>query len=299
VKTESAGSIVACIYRQELARIQQQQQLEPDTSVSSETPCRQTSAHRRRNEVARTRKQPHGQSQQLQQQQTSGADIKDSLTHDIVARIYREELAKLAEAAEASGNVEELAVYRRELDRLTTAEKAKTSDVQWNSSIMNDDRQKSIKSDNGGSTADLSTVKSELSQSPSTTSSASSSVSSLDASSDHPQDLRVIRKESCSPVSYSQPYNHLESSSESVRRAGSAFTLVQPRTGARSAALEGSTTSSPVSVAEPSTLMSPLQQMQSIANLLLPKQSQQRPLRAILPPISQVKYCTALESKNV
>ena len=68
-QVESAGSLVACIYRQELARIQQQH-LEPDTSVSAiaHTPAtKPTPASRRRtNDVTRNnRKQPQNSTSQV------------------------------------------------------------------------------------------------------------------------------------------------------------------------------------------------------------------------------------------
>lgn len=49
----------------------------------------------------------------------STAGAGESNPRDIVARIYREELLKLAELAQASGNMAEYAMYERELERLS------------------------------------------------------------------------------------------------------------------------------------------------------------------------------------
>ena len=119
---------------------------------------------------------------------------------------------------------------------------------------------------------------------------------------DRPQDLRVIKKET-SPTLAQPDGTEAAVLVAPTRRVGSAFTPVQPR-GAPlttplqappccdviAAAAGGGVASSPGSVANDasSASSSPLKQMQTIANLLLPKHSHQRPLRAVLPPITQV-----------
>jgi len=328
---------VACIYRQELARMNQQLQLEPDTSAATGT-----SNGGSRDKMAAASKRRHGggdatargRRQQQQQQPTmisgSGpgcAKPQESLTHDIVARIYREELAKLAAAAEATGNMDELSVYRRELERLSCSAVTSGSAESWMES--RDPLQSTVKLENP-------------------TVSPATSVYS-ESSSDHPQDLRV-KKES-PPIALSDGTG---TGLGPVRRVGSAFTPVQPRAltvatplqpacfdvtaGVGGAVAErggvtsggvgtassvatpfqpacrdvtagvggaaegvggvtaegggvtagvGGATSSPGTVANDAA-SSPLKQMQTIANLLLPKHSQQRPLRAVLPPITQV-----------
>ena len=257
----------------------QQLQLEPDTSA----PATGSGGGSRDNKMACARRRGGGDvtaARSRRQQQTisgsgSNAVVKqDSLTHDIVARIYREELAKLAAAAEATGNMDELAVYRRELERLTSATSCSgpgTATDSWMDS--RDFHQSSAKVES-------------LSASP------SASIYS-DNSSDRPQDLRVVKKES--PATAQQ--DGAAAGLEPIRRVGSAFTPVQPR--ATTAAPNPATplqppccdvitaaVSSPCSVANDAS--SPLKQMQTIANLLLPKHSHQRPLRAVLPPITQV-----------
>jgi len=105
-----------------------------------------------------------------------------------------------------------------------------------------------------------------------------------DNSSDRPQDLRVVKKE------VAQQDGGTAAALEPTRRVGSAFTPVQPRATKPTTPLQQPPccdviASSPGSVANDA---SPLKQMQTIANLLLPKHSHQRPLRAVLPPITQV-----------
>lgn len=53
----------------------------------------------------------------------------ESNPRDIVARIYREELLKLAELAQASGNMAEYAMYERELERLSQRTALMASEV--------------------------------------------------------------------------------------------------------------------------------------------------------------------------
>ena len=260
----------------------QQLQLEPDTSASAtgnssgSRDNKMASARRRGGDVtARSRRQ-----QQAVSGCASNAVKQEALTHDIVARIYREELAKLAAAAEATGNMDELAVYRRELERLSCSTSCSGSGAltqSWGNS--RDCPQTSAKVET-------------LSTSP------SASIHS-DSSSDRPQDLRVVKKETTAPATTQQ--DGAAAGLEPIRRVGSAFTPVQPRAATATklttplqppccdvitaAAGAGGITSSPGSVANDA---SPLKQMQTIANLLLPKHSHQRPLRAVLPPITQV-----------
>jgi len=253
-----------------------QLQLEPDTSASATG----SGSGSRDNKMASARRRGADATARSRRQQPtisgsgsgSNAVKQESLTQDIVARIYREELAKLAAAAEATGNMDELAVYRRELERLSSSTTCCVSGIATESWMESRD-------------CFQSSAKVEcLSASP------SASIYS-DSSSDRPQDLRVIKKETTS----TQP-DGTATGLEPIRRVGSAFTPVQPR--ATTAAKPTTpiqppccdvTASSPGSVANDA---SPLKQMQTIANLLLPKHSHQRPLRAVLPPITQVIIAT-------
>ena len=259
----------------------QQLQLEPDTSASATgsgggSRDKTASSARRRvgggDVTARGRRQ-----QQAISGSGSNAVKQESLTHDIVARIYREELAKLAAAAEATGNTDELAVYRRELERLscsTTSSGSLAARESWIES--RDYLQSSVKMEN-------------------LTTSPSMSVYS-ENSSDRPQDLRVVKNKTAPTAQADGTAG--TGLAPPTRRVGSAFTPVQPRAPTAAtpiqppccdviaAAAGRGVTSSPGSVANDAS--SPLKQMQTIANLLLPKHSQQRPLRAVLPPITQV-----------
>jgi len=253
-----------------------QLQLEPDTSASATG----SSSGSRDNKMALARRRGGDVTPRSRRQQQaisgSGSSVvkQESLTQDIVARIYREELAKLAAAAEATGNMDELAVYRRELERLSCSSSCSGLGAITDTWVESRELTGKVES---------------LSGSP------SASVYS-DNSSDRPQDLRVVKKETVS-----SQQDGAVTSLEPIRRVGSAFTPVQPRATTSTipttplqppfcdvitavVSAEG-ITSSPSSIPSDS---SPLKQMQTIANLLLPKHSHQRPLRAVLPPITQV-----------
>ncbi len=68
--------------------------------------------------VAMTTASADGDSSVIQQQSTTASVVVESSPRDIVARIYREELLKLADAARVNGNLAEYVMYERELERL-------------------------------------------------------------------------------------------------------------------------------------------------------------------------------------
>ena len=195
------------------------------------------------------------------------------LTEDIVARIYREELAKLADAADRNGNMAECLRYRQELNRLVL--KSSQPPDESSATPQPPDSQHSphqYGGSNGDSgehfgvkikTEDMS-VKCEV----------------VDDDPNMPQDLSM-------------------SSSENGgrgRHPASAFTMVRTCLAATPNGVE-----QPLLAATPPLPpegLSPLQRMQSIANSLMAKlppggvmpAHQQRPLKAVLPQIRQEQF---------
>ena len=214
-----------------------------------------------------------------------GQTDSSHLPSDIVARIYREELTKLATAAQKSGNLAESAQYHQELARLT------------NTGFMFDRR---IKQEVNA--ADNALMNGREDKDSSRSKSASSKVKSEPLSSPPeqamPLDYSMMNGHSnqhsnSSARTTPQTPNHSEDNNntqEHLRHAGSAFFLVRPRSNGH-ANYDNPLFSPPL---VPSDSMSPLQRMQSIANSLVSKANVpahiQKPLKAVLPPISQEEF---------
>ncbi len=193
-----------------------------------------------------------------------------SLSQEMVARIYQEELSKLARAAEKSGNIAECTMYQQELSRLVQNVHKQRKHSQESNSRRDDKENKKdmskedeIKREKG---EDL-RIKREPSE----------------------EERRGTPDSSCitphrRPSSEEAMMNH-----EALRHAGSAFFLVRPRSNSHPAFPEPS-----VFPMMPGDPVSPLQRMQSIANSLMtrthPSHQSQRPLRAVLPPITQESF---------
>lgn len=249
--------MVASIYQQELAKLTQS---EPDTSNSS------SSAPRLHEKPPSTHRTSTGRQNSRGSSSTNGDVIVrgrkpqtdgENLTQDIVARIYQEELMKLAAAAEASGNVDELNVYRRELERLSSASELRSKVKAVEKDISNDfHRPPPIKTE-------------RLSYDEGNEDEATSAAEEREVGCEAPQDLRVKKDPAISG-----------GASVLLRHSGSAFSLVRPRS-----TRQDSESPKYLSTQTSASDISPLQQMQSIANSLLTKS--QRPLRAVLPPITQ------------
>jgi len=282
--------MVESIYRQELARISWST---PDTSTCHANQLRDKPSHKSSKHSSGTNhsgsNNNNNNSEAILRGRKPQTDEKN-LTQDLVARIYQEELMKLAVAAKSSGNLDELNVYRQELDRLALTAQQRTrlenADEHPNQAPEKDCPGRIL---NGK--IDM-RVKSEvfLSESQSSLDDELSDRSAVDSfgTFDFPQDLR-IKKENVGP--------------DLLRHTGSAFTLVRPRSARLSSNSSPPPPSTPAAASSAQAPyssplastddLSPLQQMQSIANSLLTKT--QRPLRAVLPPITQQqieKYTT-------
>lgn len=189
----------------------------------------------------------------------------ENLTREIVARIYQEELEKLAQVAEASGNMVELLNYRQELARLSQG---------WTKQPCKPDAQKSETEDkeNQKETPKAITVvpKKHLNDR------VDVPMERIGEVTDEPQDLSV---------------------------SGSAEAFQQSQEGINLSILRSCDSPTPLPsvlpVSLPSSgssngLLSPLQRMQSIANSLMLQSSSSptgfQPTRAVLPPISQEQF---------
>lgn len=243
----------------------------------------------------------HAESHRGRRAQTDSGN----LTQEIVAKIYQDELMKLAVAAEKSGNFTEVNMYRQELAKL--AERAHLQQQKQmlvgdkgSNKVEDNNKENNFFIQNNNNTI----IKTEPSIQPPLQQSMVKQ--DADSSNDGPQDLRVH-----SNLSATAAANNEDPSG--VRHAGSAFSLVRPRsTGSSSATSEHSPTLPPSSLETNNNkqvhhqptgkgtsggkgdALSPLQQMQSIANSLMAKNSllgnPSRPLRAVLPPITQEQF---------
>ena len=246
----------------------------------------------------------------------TAADLDPRYTQELVANIYRQELTKLAVKAEQCGNYAERDAYRRQLDKLAADAEA-AADCRRGRLRPGDD---DISGGGGGrvhikqeeNKENLADNNNQERKFP--TAAAASRVkteggltsrradSELSSGSEHPQDLRI----NTASLDDERTCSH----------NGSAFSLVRPKSPPADSnhhhrqrqlspvsnsssgipatvAAAKSTSSSNAAGTTPHDDLSPLQQMQSIANSLMTKSGGgasthgQRPLKAVLPPISQ------------
>lgn len=195
------------------------------------------------------------------------AQVDQHLTQEMVARIYQEELAKLARAAEKSGNMAEYSLYQQELARLSLQASSST--------LTKEEENKENKKKD--SKRERSPVPLKVKREP-----------SEEGSSDE-------KEKSVTPDMWKNNLRQFSEESfldqEASRHAGSAFFLVRPRSNSHPA-FPDTPPPFPIMGGE-SMSMSPLQRMQSIANSLMTRpqsQNSQRPLRAVLPPITQEQF---------
>lgn len=220
-----------------------------------------------------------------------------NLTQEMVARIYRDELAKLAQAAEQSGNLAECHMYRQELARLAQNAKRRQDDD-------------SSTTGGGSPSVKMEVTDQELEENKENCGSShhpdtrAGSVGALPTGGSFKKEKDGGQSRSSTPFlpqAVPQDLSMSSAQQEATRHVGSAFCLVRPRS-------EGAGQISPPDLANggaPPELktnlaggavpesMSPLQRMQSIANSLMaktPSSTPQRPLKAVLPPITQEEF---------
>ncbi|XP_046339044.2 homeobox protein cut-like 1 isoform X1 [Haliotis rufescens] len=254
-----ANAVVTSIYQRELSKMvgsERRYPSAPPTPVSSSKPHRDSESTRRSLDGGRTSRNS-----------TSSIESEAS-AQEMVARIYRQELEKLARAAESAGNIAASSMYQQELARI--AHQAQITNL--HSPMSAHDQPSSADGQNGFS------VKAEP---PDSTS-----------------DDTTSHINNCGPIDLSKPHNSPPSSTSSSsdtphsdsRHAGSAFFLVRPR-------INGHDSYENPHFAQygpHAESLSPLQRMQNIANSLSSRPNlnvpTSKPLRAVLPPITQEQF---------
>ena len=219
----------------------------------------------------------------------------------MVERIYREELQKLAVSAEKRGNVSEYVMYQQELARL--AQKTRERDTASNgglSDISPMHLSATIsKLEKQRESTDQSSLQKYIKPEPFDFSgNSNSSTFSTCSNNDMPQDLSIKSRDGARKDSFASDSESC-SNGDSMKHAGSAFSLVRPRPekdACRSNSLDATSASFPSLPMDVS--MSPLERMQCIANSFMLKNcgvsltGSTRFPRTVLPPISQEQLDT-------
>uniref|UniRef100_A0A0L8GBD4 CUT domain-containing protein n=1 Tax=Octopus bimaculoides TaxID=37653 RepID=A0A0L8GBD4_OCTBM len=188
--------------------------------------------------------------------QNSSSKEREMAAKEMVTRIYREELTKLAQAAESAGNVAASTMYQQELARI--AQNIHRNTPQSQESFHQQDKV-NIKTEPPDSSSEEN---------------ASQTNGPIDLSKPH---------------SAPQTPTTEAAFADSTRHSGSAFCLVRPR-------LNGQDSYEPSRFSSylPSDCLSPLQRMQNIANSLTTRSHigtpSTKPLKAVLPPITQEQF---------
>ncbi|KAK6184473.1 hypothetical protein SNE40_006941 [Patella caerulea] len=243
-----ANAVVSSIYQQELSRMvggngNQSQHSSSTTPVSSVS----SKVHSTTHKISGDRLSRHSVSSQE----------SEASAEEMVSRIYRQELEKLAKAAESAGNIAASSMYQQELARLahTYSQIKLQSNGYDGHNIFDTKMEWNVKSEPPDSTSD------DM------------------CNNNGPIDLS--KHGSCS--SPPSPNGDLTDS----RHSGSAFNLVRPR-------LNGHDSSENSRHPYSSESLSPLQRMQNIANSLTSRPQlgmpPSKPLRAVLPPITQEEF---------
>ncbi|XP_059177157.1 homeobox protein cut-like 1 isoform X2 [Physella acuta] len=226
---------------------------------------------------------------------SSSSQDEAASAQEMVARIYRQELEKLKSAADAAGNIAASAMYAQELSRLNTPQNISSSSSRHHHCSP---------------------------PTPPGRESPEPSPLALDCRSTRPNGLNLkteppdsTSEETASQVNnygaidLSKPSSQSGStpgsspSSETGRHAGSAFFLVRPRVNGHDSdsspltptqQQQGSAGGPRYGSVPPAECLSPLQRMQNIANSLTSRPNagmpNAKPLRAVLPPITQEEF---------
>ena len=202
----------------------------------------------------------------------------DISAKDMVERIYRQELIKLAQAAENAGNIAASTLYQQELARL--AQNARMKDDREPGEL----RRSSHASPNGVN------VKTEP---PDSTS------DDLLSQSNGPIDLSTTKHSASAPTTPSSAGSD-KSLNNSAHHAGSAFFLVRPKVNGHDgpdnhlSQQRQQQQHPPTPTQTTAEGVSPLQRMQHIANSLMTHPHIgppcNKPLKAVLPPITQEEF---------
>lgn len=282
-QSQIANAVVTSIYQQELAKLNHNShhhQQRPHQANNNNNILDHTAEHKHLLQEA-------SESTRGRKPQTDSGN----LSSEIVQRIYQEELAKLAAAAERTGNIAECTLYRQELARLARLAQNKEDERgERRLSSNSEDKENSTPLPLVVKKEPQETQELELGEIRKSNHNHPMKIGSpalQEPPQDVPEDLSV--KSSSSSVSTTA-----EIPDNSLRHAGSAFFLVRPRSnGQQQNGYPEPVTPFPHTI-PPNDSLSPLQRMQSIANSLMAKtnnaQHPQRPLKAVLPPITQEEF---------
>ncbi|KAL5016636.1 hypothetical protein ScPMuIL_006225 [Solemya velum] len=258
-----ANAMVTSMYHQEMQRLNSVTSSQRPSSTSSAGAMphqahRHHSAHRKSLDGERHRRNSSNSVQE-----------NESSSKEMVERIYKQELIKLAQAAESAGNIAACTLYQQELARLAE-----------NSQLCRDGREPGeLLTRNMARSPEGTSIKTEPPDS-------TSDEIALQILNNGPIDLS--NKHNSAPTTPTSAGSD-KAGNESANHAGSAFLLVRPR-------MNGHDGYDPTQfgACPPSECLSPLQRMQNIANSLINRPNMStptaKPLKAVLPPITQDQF---------
>ncbi|XP_069135409.1 homeobox protein cut-like 1 isoform X2 [Argopecten irradians] len=253
-----ASAMASSIYQQEMTRLAQvndhQVALRSPTSVSSSNHAHHTS-HSRKFSIDGERHRDNAEN--------------SVSSKEMVERIYRQELLKLAKAAESAGNLAASSMYQQELARLAVNAQKEDQEPGEIRRSHSSPENPTVKTEPPDSTSD--DIGSQFN--------GFQSNGPIDLSK-HSNSAPTTPTSGSSEKSPSDPSHH----------AGSAFFLVRPKMNGHENGFEKPRFGSYA----PAECISPLQRMQSIANSVMSRPhvgvSSNKPLRAVLPPITQEQF---------
>ncbi|XP_021374764.1 homeobox protein cut-like 1 isoform X3 [Mizuhopecten yessoensis] len=254
-----ASAMASSIYQQEMTRLAQvsdhQVALRSPNSVSSSNHAHHTS---------------HSRKYSMDGERHRDSVENSVSSKEMVERIYRQELLKLAKAAESAGNLAASSMYQQELARLAV-------------NVQKEDQEPGEIRRSHSSPENM-TVKTEP---PDSTSDDLGAAQFNGFQSNGPIDLsKHSNSAPTTPTSGSSD----KSPSDPIHHAGSAFFLVRPKMNGHENGYDKPRFGSYA----PAECISPLQRMQSIANSVMSRPhvgvSSNKPLRAVLPPITQEQF---------
>ncbi|CAG5118754.1 unnamed protein product, partial [Candidula unifasciata] len=232
----------------------------------------------------------------------SSSQSEAASAQEMVTRIYRQELEKLKKAADAAGNIAASSMYAQELDRLNLAQNStlplSSSSSRTHHSFLSPLPEVDCPQPSPLALVCRSTRPNGLklkTEPPDSTS---------DETASHMNDCGAIDLSKPSPQTSTTPSS--SPTSESTPHTGSAFFSVHPRHNGQDSRTsespqaatqkqhQGSTGGSTFGSTPPTECLSPLQRMQNIANSFASRPHMglpnAKPLRAVLPPITQEEF---------
>ncbi|KAL3856803.1 hypothetical protein ACJMK2_011520, partial [Sinanodonta woodiana] len=258
-----ANAMATSIYH-EMARYNSFQNSHP-ISTTNPTPSVNTIS----NGVSEHRGRKHSENERSYKREPSYEG--DVSSKEMVERIYRQELMKLAQAAENAGNIAAVTLYRQELSRLA-----------HNSQVRHHDEREPGELRRARDEPDGISVKTEPPDS-----------TSDDLVSNGPIDLS--KHSNSKPTTPTSSGSEKSLNSNSAHPTASAFFLVRPNANGHDKFDNHPPPTQPnVGPFSPTECVSPLQRMQNIANSLMTRSHVGPPItksmKAVLPPITQEEF---------